>query len=275
MAELLIITRNAKTYSYRRLYRAAQDLGHLVDTVLSNNFSGLPARKHYDLVLHRDSGVGFDDIDLTLASYLVDQNLKVVNNPSTSKELRGKDNQYLWLLKNKLPHIPTLFHRGIFKDETPFQEHDEFVLKTTRGNQGLGVMLIKGRESLNSIVEANHARGDEKYILQPKLNFLSEWRVLVLGGSILGALEKGSADDFRANAKRCQVNAVKKENIPQDILELTNNIQELLPEQFLGLDFGITQTGAKVIEINTTPGFETFDELHNIDVAKKFWENYL
>lgn len=275
MAELLILTRNAKTYSYRRLFKAAQDMGHLVDTVLSNNFYGHPKDKTYDLVLHRDSGVSFDDIDLSLATYLEHQNIKVVNKPSISTELRGKDNQYLWLLKNKLPHIPTLFLRGPLNENIPFKDSEDFILKTTRGNQGVGVMLVKGRESLASILEANHARGDEKYILQPKLNFLSEWRILVLGDEILGAIEKTNTNDFRANAKRCHVNAIANDKIPGELLSLTSKIQDLLPGQFLGIDLGITKDGPLIIEINTTPGFETFDELHNIDVASKLWKYYL
>lgn len=271
MAELLIITRNNLTYSHRQMLNSARDLGHLVDTMLSNRFSGLPEKHNYDLILHRDSGVSYDDIDLTICQFFTDQGQKVVNSLATTKALRGKDNQFLYFKQNELPHIPTFLSRGqVSPEELP--ANDEFVLKTIRGNQGRGVMLLNSRDSLLSVMESNQARGDERYIVQPKLSFSHEYRVLIMGDEILGTIEKTCTDDFRANAKRSET---KVAELNGDALNLVQRIQALFPGEFLGIDIGMTSEGPILIELNTTAGFEVFDQLHSTNIARKLLETYL
>lgn len=271
MAELLIITRNPKTYSHRRFLESARDLGHLADTLLSHEFCGIPENLNYDLVLHRDSGVSYDDVDLLLAESFEEKGLTVINNSAVTSLLRGKDKQHLYFKKHELPHIPTLISRGPLL-ESQLPDSKEFVLKTIRGNQGRGVMLLSNKDSLLSVLESNHARGDERYIIQPRLNFSKEYRVLLIGDEVVGVIEKVVTGDFRANAKRSETKIAK---LPSEVLKLTEEVQSLIPGQFLGLDIGLTNEGPVLIEINTTPGFEVFDELHQCDVAKKVWESYL
>ncbi|MBK25599.1 MAG: hypothetical protein CME70_16500 [Halobacteriovorax sp.] len=271
MAELLIITRNQETYSHQRLLRAAGNLSLKVEVLQSNQFVGLPEEPEHRLVLHRDSGISFDDIDLIVSKHLENKGLKVINSTSTTELLRGKDKQFLFFKNFNLPHIPTFLCRGKLKPKE-LPPYDEFVVKTIRGNQGIGVMLLKDSESLLSLLDSNHARKDERYIIQPRLNFSSEYRVLLLNNEVLGVIEKKLTSDFRANAKRCET---RKTLLPKEFEPLIQRINELLPEQFLGVDIGIFNGEPVIIEINTTPGFEEFDKLHNFDTAQALIERNL
>ncbi|MFT6070855.1 MAG: ribosomal protein S6--L-glutamate ligase [Bacteriovoracaceae bacterium] len=229
--------------------------------------------KEYDLILHRDSGVSFDDIDLLILRSLAPFSKQQVNSHEVIESLRGKDKQALFFQEHKLPFIPTSLFRGAAQGTDSFPNIEEFVLKTIRGNQGRGVMLIRGHDSLASILEANEARKDERYILQPKMTFLKEYRVLCLDQEVWGAIEKDFDSDFRANAKRCQPKEV--EALPEEVLRLSQSILKILPKQFLGLDIAMTENGPLIIEINTTPGFEVFDKLHEINSATRLLQELL
>lgn len=262
------------TYSHKMLLGASEALGHNCEVFLTNSFSGLPT-KAYDLVIHRDSGVSFDDIDLLISKQQALISKKLVNDPTIVQALRGKDSQYLWFLQNLIPHIPTHICRGALGGDFSFEHDEKFILKTTRGNQGLGVMLLLGVDSLESVLEANHARADESYILQPYLSFDCEYRVLTIDNKIMGALKKDKTQDFRANAKRCQISPIKAEQLQKNITELVQRITTFLPNQFLGIDIAIYKNSPLVIEINTTPGFEAFDKEHKTNIAQKLLKEYL
>ncbi len=263
MTELLIITRNQETFSHKSILRAADKLSLNVEVLLSHKFVGLPEEPKHKLVLHRDSGISFDDIDLVIAQHLEDAGLKVLNSSKITETLRGKDKQYLFFKKHGLPHIPTFLSRGNL-GHRDLPSYEEYVMKTIRGNQGIGVSLVKDTKSLLSILDSNHARKDERYLVQPRLYFEKEYRVLMLNNQVLGVIEKKLTSDFRANAKRCET---KKSTLPKDFGPLIEKINSLLPNQFLGVDIGINNGEAIIIEINTTPGFEEFDKLHNSDTA--------
>ncbi len=273
MSKVLIITKNTSTYSHRQLLGAAKDLGHSLEVLTTSNFALEDGHKEYDLILHRDSGVSFDDVDLLLLKSLTPFSDKQVNSHKVIESLRGKDKQALFFQEHKLPLIPTSLFRGADQGVKSFPKSEEFVLKTIRGNQGLGVMLIRGRDSLASILESHEALRDERYILQPKIDLKKEYRVLCLDQEIWGAIQKDFESGFRANAKRCQPKVV--ETLPEEVTKLSQAILKLLPGQFLGLDIAMTENGPLIIEINTTPGFEVFDELHEINSATRLLQELL
>ena len=272
MSKVLILTRNISTYSHRQLLGAANDLGHSLEVINTTQFKLPLEEASYDLVIHRDTGVSFDDVDLLLLKSFSSVSKLQVNSPAVIESMRGKDRQYLFFKEHKLPHIPTAIFRGSEFGENSFPKAEEFVLKTTRGNQGKGVMLLRGRDSLSSILEAHEARQDERFILQPKLNLLKEYRVLCLDQEIWGGVQKDLSEDFRNNAKRCTPKAC---SLPEEVSALALKILKLLPGQFLGLDIALTEDGPVLIEINTTPGFEVFDSLHEINSATRLLQELL
>jgi RimK family alpha-L-glutamate ligase len=272
MSKVLILTKNTSTYSHHQLLGAAKDLEHSLEVISTSQFTLNAPLSKYDLVLHRDSGVSFDDIDLLLLKSLSPFSKRQLNSPQVVETLRGKDRQYLFFKEQNLPHIPTAIFRGAISGSESFEGQNEFVLKTIRGNQGRGVMLIRGRDSLASILESHEAQKDERYILQPKLNLTKEYRVLCLDQEIWGGVEKSLTEDFRANAKRCKPKACE---LPEEVKSLSEQVLKLLPGQFLGLDIALGPDGPLIIEINTTPGFEVFDELFDINSATRLLQELL
>ena len=67
-----------------------------------------------------------------------------------------------------------------------------FILKTNRGNRGLGVNIVRGKDSLFSFLETFWAIKDQRFVLQPYINGAKEFRVFLLGGECLGGFESSN-----------------------------------------------------------------------------------
>jgi RimK family alpha-L-glutamate ligase len=247
-----------------------------------NNF--LTTKGHSSLFgLHRCTGTNFDDFDLLFSQSLLNKGIKIYNNPSSIKKIRGKDNQLLFFLQNSLPHIPTLCFKGRPQKEIiekltdyfrPFQHKEKFVLKTTRGNRGLGVNLINGKSSLFSILETFWAMKDQRFILQPFIESFEEYRVFIIKNKFLGAIKKKtdpSSFDFRKNCERSHgaLKFLKSENLSPTIRDLSEKTFKEAGCLYLGLDIILTNDGPLLLEINTVPGFAQLETVSEQNVAKE------
>jgi len=294
----LLLTQNIKTSSSKRFIEEANKMDLPIkmlnpyDSSLAFNQSNLSFPENNFLTnkgpsslfgLHRCTGTNFDDFDLLFSESLLSKGIKIYNNPSSIKKIRGKDNQLLFFLQNALPHIPTLCFKGRPQKEflenlndnfKPFQHKEKFVLKTTRGNRGLGVNLINGKSSLFSILETFWAMKDQRFILQPFIESFEEYRVFVIKNKFLGAIKKKadpSSFDFRKNCERSQgtLEFLKSENLSPAIRDLSEKAFKETGCLYLGLDIILTHDGPLLLEINTVPGFEQLEKLSKQNVAKE------
>ena len=230
--------------------------------------------------LHRCTGTNFDDFDFIFSESLIRLGARVENSPPSMKKLRGKDNQLLFFSEHNLPHIPTICLRGRPQEGHlkelesyfgHFQSKEKYVLKTTRGNRGLGVNLINGRDSLFSILETFWAMQDQRFILQPFIESFEEYRIFIIKNKLLGAIKKtGPSFDFRKNYERAQAfNFLKPESLMLEIRELAELAIKKSGCLYLALDILLTKDGPLIIEMNTVPGLENFEKISGINVAKE------
>ena len=292
----LVLTQNDKSYSSKRFVEEAEKIQ--IPIRVENPFkhslffnpSQLSLPQWPSLTqekiapslfgLHRCTGTNFDDFDFLFSEFLIRLGATIENSPSSMKKIRGKDNQLLFFCENNLPHIPTLCLRGrpqenhLKKMESyfgPFQNKEKYVLKTTRGNRGLGVNLINGKDSLFSILETFWALKDQKFILQPFVESSEELRIFVIKNKLLGAIKKtNSSFDFRKNCERVQnFNFLKSESLDPEVKKLSEIAIKNSGCLYLALDVLLTKEGPLLIEVNTVPGLENFEKVSGINVAKE------
>ena len=170
--------------------------------------------------LHRTMGVNFDEFDLRVARHLETQHFQISNPLSLLTSLRDKVAQIQTLHQWGVPIIPSLILRGDIdgNNHTAIQrfirqsKHSRFILKTERGNQGLGVSLINGIDSLYSWLTTLRATRDQRFILQPFIEDAQEYRILMCGDQCLGIVEKQrraqANDKFKHNAKHTHFKAM-------------------------------------------------------------------
>ncbi len=290
----LLLTQNPNTRTSTRLIQEAEllqleakTLNPFQETISFNSsrakFHGaLNLLKEGTIGLHRSSGVSFDDFDLLFSENLILKGALIENHPKVLRSFRDKEKQALFFFEKKIPQIPTLSIRGAPLTSTlsevdvvfyPYLKDDIFILKTNRGNRGLGVNIVRGKDSLFSFLETFWAIKDQRFVLQPYIHGADEFRVFLLGGECLGGVLKQQPQpfDFRKNSERLVSSPkyITSKNLPKEILEFSHKTFENSGAFYLGLDFLMTSEGPLIIEMNCSPGFEQFEKFSKINIARE------
>lgn len=223
---------------------------------------------------HRTTGINYDDFDLTVSRFHELSGMKVTNNLKALKNFRTKDSQALFFLEHKIPSIPTLLYRGEMTEEFLSQtkklsKDERYILKMSRGNQGIGVNFIEGKKSLYSLLETFHAIKDQRFLLQPHIPHKREWRCFMMRGEILASIEKTlSKEDFRGNSKRSSGKNLLK--IPHDLKNLVMDVFKKSDLEYAGIDVLESHKGELLLlEVNAIPGFLQAEELSGKNIARE------
>lgn len=275
---ILIASESQGLYTTKRLLTEAKKLKW--DAKWFNPYDSLlELKEHHSttqfkgLYFHRISGTRYDDFDLTVARHFADSGLKVTNPLSVLDDFRSKDRQALFFKRHKFPTVPSILYRGSLNENywteiAALSPTQKYVLKMVRGNQGTGVNLISGTQSLKSILETFHALKDQKFLIQPFIEHKKEWRLFIVKNEILGAIEKTiTTDDFRGNSKRSQGKWLKK--VPPTLAAVAIQAAAQSGLDYCGIDLMETKGGPVFLEINAVPGFQHLEELSGLNIARE------
>jgi poly-gamma-glutamate capsule biosynthesis protein CapA/YwtB (metallophosphatase superfamily) len=135
--------------------------------------------------------------------------------------------------------------------------HFPVLNKPAYGNQGKGILALNTRLDAIAFCKSHFDKSKEFLLFEKLMNYLKEWRVYVVDGSVVEAYEKvkqGSkiVANLHQGAKPLEIDAVTKQQI-------FRHIQKHLPEKYklgiYGVDLALTDTNQlHIIEINRTPG---------------------
>lgn len=141
------------------------------------------------------------------------------------------------------------------------------VLKLLKGTQGIGVMLAESRESLESILQAFWSLGHTVLLQQ----FIQESkgkdvRALVVGGRVVAAMRRAArVGEFRSNIHRGGSGHAVRLSATDH--ETAVRAAHCLGLDVAGVDFLESDEGARVIEVNSSPGFQGLEAATQVDVA--------
>lgn len=228
-----------------------------------------------NLYLIRTTGIRYDDFDLTCAKHFSLFNFKVANSIDAARFFRSKENQALFFKEHEINSIENFIYRGKLNEEilnqiTLLSPSSQFILKMSRGNQGIGVNLINGTQSLTSLLETFHAIRDQRFLLQPYIPHKKELRIFIIKKEVHAIIEKTiKSDDFRGNAKRSTAKLITK--LPTSLQSEIERIIALSKLDYCGIDFLYDEKNKefKILEINPVPGFEQVETLSNKNIAKE------
>jgi RimK family alpha-L-glutamate ligase len=225
------------------------------------------------LYFHRTTGVRYDDFDLVTALFYQDAGMKVSNSLESLKTFRNKDEQALFFKRHELNSIPTLFYRGhtrptIFDELKALSKNGKYILKMSRGNQGVGVNLVESFQSLKCLLETFEAMKDQRFIIQPFIEHKKQWRIFIIKNEIHAVIERTlTKDDFRGNSKRATGKLLKK--IPADLRDLAVNASISSGLDYCGIDILEDKNTLRLLEVNAVPGFLEAEELSGINIARE------
>jgi ribosomal protein S6--L-glutamate ligase len=133
------------------------------------------------------------------------------------------------------------------------------VVKPTSTTRGVGVTKVHDVDSLRGVVDYvdlvhdYRATGDKSYLLQEYLPDATDYRVMVLDGEYVGAVERRLPDDDHWKHNVHNGATATAVDVPEHLRELAERTADVLDIPLLGVDLLITEDRAVVAETNARP----------------------
>lgn len=278
---VVILSRNAKLYSTRRLVAATRELGYPVEVVDTLGCSIVVESAHPTVVY---KGRALADVEVVvprIGASITSYGLAVVNQFESMDVPVLASAQAIGNSRDKLRSLQLLARHGIAVPRTVMARQGAdieglvervgglpVIVKLTRGTQGIGVMIAHSQAEIGSILGTMWDLGQE-IILQ---EFIAESqgrdvRVLVVGGQAVGAMRRvGKRGEFRSNLHRGGAGEPLT-SLPDSYRQTAVSAARVVGLEVAGVDLLESDTGPKVMEINSSPGFEGLEEATGVDVA--------
>jgi ribosomal protein S6--L-glutamate ligase len=142
------------------------------------------------------------------------------------------------------------------------------VLKLIRGTQGIGVILAETEQAVLSVLDTLWSLGQTILIQE----FVSESegkdiRALVVGNRVVTAMRRQARfGEFRSNIHRGGGGTIV--DLDEDYRRAAVQATQVLGLQVAGVDLLESHEGPKVMEINSSVGFEGLEKATRLDIAR-------
>lgn len=221
-----------------------------------------------DFVICR-TGAETDYLTLALLRHLERRGVRLINGPATIETVSDKLHTLQTLNRAGLPIPRTML--GTFPIDIDLVERElgfPVIVKTLKGTRGAGVLKCEDRsqfEDLAGLLESAEAKAD--FILQHyvRASHGRDVRVLVVGGRVVAAMERRSlTGGFKSNVSLGGVGVAY--NPPQEMAELAVQAADVLELDITGIDILFDETGYRICEANSAPGFQGLERATGMDV---------
>lgn len=281
-----ILSRNPKLYSTRRLVEAARALGHQAE-VIDTLKCTLVLEPSRPCILYQDRELtGLDVVIPRIGASITTYGLAVVNQldmmgvPVLNNSVpiaRSRDKlRALQLLARFGVEIPRTAMARTPKDVPTAIERIgglPAIVKLLQGTQGVGVMIAQSMHEVESILDTMWDLGQDillqEFIAESKGRDI---RALVVGDRIVGAMRRtAKAGEFRSNIHR------GAEGQPVDLdpayAAAAIKATRIIGLEVAGVDMLEAEDGPKIMEVNSSPGFEGLEKATGIDAATAIIEH--
>ena len=144
------------------------------------------------------------------------------------------------------------------------------VLKLLQGAQGIGVMLGRDLSSADSILGTMLSL-DKDLLIQEFIRESqgTDVRLLVIGGKVVAAMRRqAKRGEFRANIHRGGWGEQLK-RIPKSYERMALAATKTVGLEIAGVDVLESEHGPKLLEINSSPGFQELEKSTGINIAEQ------
>lgn len=283
--KIVILSRNPKCYSTRRLAEAGKKRGHEM-LVLDHTKCVLVIEKNRPHIIYREQEIkGVSSVIPRIGASVTFYGASVVRQFEMMKIFTAVESQALVRSRDKLRSLQLLARAGIGMPKTAFASNTKYVdnlieqaggvpcvIKLLEGTQGIGVVLAETQASAKSVIEA---------FLDVKVNLLvqefvkeakgADIRAFVVDGQIVGAMKRqGIAGEFRSNLHRGGT-ATSIKLSPEEKTTAIRSAKKL-GLGIAGVDMLQSKRGPLVMEVNSSPGLEGIEAATKEDIAGKIIE---
>jgi len=284
---ILILSRRRSLYSTRRLVETARKLGHraiVIDPLdcfivcgrRSPTIYHKSARRRLDrmdVVLPR-IGASITEYGLAVVRQFSIMGVPIVNNSVPIARSRDKLRSLQLLSQHDIDIPRTVMARSPSQIGRALESvgGPPVVLKLIQGTQGVGVMLAETLPALEAILDTLWGLGQNILIQE----FIAESRgrdirALVVGGRVVAAMRRTARmGEFRSNIHRGGLGRIIE--LGEDYQRVAVKACEVMGLHVAGVDLLESKEGPKVIEINSSPGFEGLEGATGRDIARDILE---
>lgn len=224
----------------------------------------------------------FLDKDKYLLQTVEKTGTRLFNNPRTIRVCDDKMETALCLADQGIPMPDTLAGPLCYRPDAEFSATFEkfaaerlgypFVYKECYGSRGTGVYLISDRKEFERVWTRNRTKAYllQEYIAQSRGRDI---RVLVIGGTAVGAIERENETDFRSNLATGGTGTPYPMN--ETLVRLCEKTAAVLGADYCGIDVLVSERGYLVCEVNSNAFFKGFEKATGINAAAIYAEHIL
>lgn len=277
---LVVLSRNAKLYSTKRLVEAALKRGHEI-RVIDHSKCDLVIEKKKPKVLYRGEEItGVNAVIPRIGASVTFYGTAVVRQFEMMSVFTAVESQALVRSRDKLRSLQILSRAGLGLPKTVFTNYSKDVERTLRevggapviiklleGTQGLGVVLAENKKAAVSVIEAFNGL-KARVIVQEfiKESRGEDIRAFVVDGHVVGAMVRTAKEgEFRSNLHRGGTAKVIELTLEEEIAAIkAANAMKL---GIAGVDMLRSERGPLIIEVNSSPGLEGIEIATGVDIA--------
>lgn len=278
--KIVVLSRNAKLYSTKRLVEAGQMHGHEVRVVDHAKCDIVIEHKNPHVVYNGQPITEVDAIIPRIGASVTFFGTAVVRQFEMMKVFTTTESQALVRSRDKLRSLQILARAGVGMPKTVFTNYSKdvagvvdsvggapCVIKLLEGTQGLGVVLTETKKAAIAVLESFNSL-KARVIVQ---EFIKEARgvdvrAFVVDGRIVGAMKRTAKDgEFRSNLHRggkAELIALTRE---EEVVAI--KAAKALGLHVAGVDMLQSDRGPLIIEVNSSPGLEGIEAATGHDIA--------
>lgn len=283
--KIVILSRNPKLYSTRRLVEAGEQRGHEM-LVVDHLKCVLVIEKGRPHIFYK--GEEIKDVDAVIpriGSSVTFYGCAVVRQFEMMKIFTAVESQALMRSRDKLRSLQLLARAGLGMPKSAFASTAKdvdtlinqvggapVVVKLLEGTQGIGVILAETEKSAKSVIESFLAL-DANILVQEFIKEAkgADIRAFIVDGTIVGAMKRqGAEGEFRSNLHRGGKATVIQ--LSKQEKETAIKAAKKLGLAIAGVDMLQSERGPLVMEVNSSPGLEGIEGATKVDIAGKIIE---
>lgn len=284
--KIAILGTNQDLYSHQRITEAAEKRGHEIHFInISKCYMNVAANKPEVHYMGGELLTGFDAIIPRIRPSLTFYGTAVVRQFEMMGVYCLNESVAISRSRDKLRTLQLLSRKGIDMPITGFANSPEntkdlikivggapLIIKLLEGTQGVGVVLAETNKAAESVINAFKSLKAnilvQEYVKEAQGRDI---RCFVVGKKVIGAMERVAAEgEFRANVHLgASVHPIK---LTKEEKKLAIKAMEVIGLRCAGVDIIRSNSGPKVLEINSSPGLEGIEEATKIDIAGKMIE---
>lgn len=284
---MLANRKSKERYEGDRFLEEANKLGIDFTTVYADELDLIVSKDDRKSIRYQNDVVALPDAILArTGSATGNYNLSVLRQfermnvptiPTSDSIIASKDKMYSMqiLAQAGLPIPKTMLTRFPVKSElVERQVGFPCVVKVITGSHGAGVYLCEDRKQFEDLSELISALDFKNSMIVQEYVKYSEGRdlrVIVIGGKVIGAMQRQSTDgSFKANISRGGNGSAYDLNNELELLSI--QVAKTLNLDIAGVDLLFHSEGYRVCEANSSPGFRGFESALNINIPEKIFE---